>query len=249
MILKILSFLFTWQLFSRIGTIVRTQQMSSILSRLRPTIATRALSDCIAILNAVTHYDVLDAVILNDLLERCASPTNHELSALSHGHLEALSRVLIAAHHCHEPDIVRAAGQAVLSEMKSRLGSIAYRRFFTHFIGVIRNLTALDVYDLEVMQNLFEPKLISFIYGKQLIDVQLHEIDGYNRINLKGIYDGPYLADDHLNRVRLLHTGNTVRPITHLIDAMKVATRRLFTHVCWGCVLPFHSYPGNLKDA
>lgn len=201
-------------------------------------------------MNAVTHYDALDAVILRDLLERCTSPANHELSALSNGHLETLSRVLIAAHHCHEPDIVRAAGQAVLSEMTGRLGSIAYRRFFTHFIGVIRNLTVLDVYDLEVMQNLFNPKLISFMYGKQqLPDMQLHEIDGYNRINLKGIYDGPYLADDHLSKVNLLRTANKVRPLTHLIDAMKAATKRLFTHVCWGYVLPFYLYPGNLKDS
>lgn len=221
------------------------------MSTFRSTIATRSLGDCVTILNAAVQYDLLDAIILNQLLERCTNPANPtELSELSNGNLEMLSRILVSAAHSHQPETVQAAGQALLNELRNRLISIGYRRFFTNFIGAIRNLTLLDVYDLEIMTNLFNPEFLRFVYGKQPPDLQLYEIDGYNRINLKGIYSGPYLSDDYLEKVNLLYTIksgkiNRLAQLVTLIDAMKVAVSQLFEHTWWGYLLPFHLYPGN----
>lgn len=143
--------------------------------------------------------DFDDEVILSTY-KRCLNHPD-EFEDLSMSDLEYLSRILSMSNY-HDQEIVRQVGVLLLQEIKNRLLNVASRGFYEHFGNIVRNLTMIDVYDVELMDNLFRPDYIKCIHkhSKQ-VDMQLYEIDGYNRLNLKDIYNGNTLHDDYLDRL------------------------------------------------
>lgn len=141
--------------------------------------------------------------IIANVFDRCVNHSD-DFRELSMPDLEYLSRVL-SMYTGSDRDRMRQIGQLVLDEIANRLDQVASRGFYVHFTNIVRNLTVIDVYNLELIDNLFRPDYIRFIHknSKQL-DLPLYEIDGYSRINLKHIYAGNRLSDIHLEKLRFL---------------------------------------------
>lgn len=138
-------------------------------------------------------------MILN-VFKRCLNHPD-EFEELSLADLEYLSRILTMSSY-ENVETLRTVGHLILDEIiENRLDQVAARSVYTHFINIVRNLTMIDVYDLELMNNIFRPDYIKFIHkNSKQIDMQMYEIDGYNRLNLKGIYNGNVLEDEYLDR-------------------------------------------------
>lgn len=143
---------------------------------------------------------LFDSKIILHVFHRCL---NHpeEFEELSMHDLEYLSRILSMTNYDNR-EMMRKVGNLLLDEIKNRLEYVASRGIYTNFINIIRNLTMIDVYDLEVMDNIFRMDYIRFIFkSSKQIDMQMYEIDGYNRINLRGIYKGNRLPDIYLEKL------------------------------------------------
>lgn len=151
---------------------------------------------------------LFDDVINSIIFKRCLANPD-DLKELSMQDLEYLSRLISMVIYNNE-NIIQRIGHLLLIEIKTRLDNVAARGFFLNLTNIVRNLTMLNIYDLELLENLFRPDYIKFIYKNcKLIDPQLYEIDGYNRINLKSIYNGNLLPDRYLEK--LCYVVNWVR--------------------------------------
>lgn len=164
--------------------------------------------------------------------------------------LEHLSRILTMSNVDND-EMVTNVGVLVLEEVKNRLESVASRKFFSHFINIIRNLTFIDVYDVDLMENMFSPEYIECMYKKnKQLDKQMYEIDGFNRINLKGIYKGRPLPDEYLvklcfkiewapDRVERYHKSDEFQ------YAIEDAAKNLFKYCKFAHALPHHNHAGK----
>lgn len=237
---------------SKIALLSRTAQISSILAKFRDTISTRSLDECIIIANSAAKIDVFDDEIIHHLLTQCRCQSNGELSGLSLVNLECLSQILSSIPDSNQKDAIRAAGYSLLDELKTRLLSIGSKRAHTYFINAIRNLTLIDVYDTKLMENLFDEDFITSIYGKnQALDSKVYEIDGYNRINLMNVYNGPYLSDNYLDKLcfpSVLSRDKTFKMtiLSKCIYALKDTSAKLYTYSFYRRPLPFYPHHGNL---
>lgn len=143
---------------------------------------------------------MFDNDIIANVFHRCLNHAD-EFSELSMPDLEYLSRVL-STYNQSEKDELQKIGHLVLNEIENRLDQVASRGFYAHFANIVRNLTVINVYNLELMDNILRPDYIRFIHKKsKQLDLPLYEIDGYNRINLKNIYTGNRLSDIHLSKL------------------------------------------------
>lgn len=254
------NFLFVyWQLFyfyvyfqfiAKLAHRSRVAQLSSISTSFRDTIATRSLSECIQIANIGSKILLFDIEIVDHLLIRCRRNANNELNTISLANLEILSHILSSASALCDMTAIHAAGHEVLKEVKARLISVAYKRSHKSFLAIIRNLASIDVYDVELMDNLFQDRFLTFIYGKkQTLDYDLYCIDGYNRINLKHTYRGAVLSDTYLSKIRQMHllTLNKTSTLERMqMTHIKKAVDRFFHHFYFGRVLPFYERAGTI---
>lgn len=194
-------------LFQNISKIYTTKadltKWENIAKTLRSTLANRSLKTCILMANVGISIRLFDNDVIANVFNRCLNYPD-EFDELSMPDLEYLSRVLSTVNHS-DKDELQKVGHLLLNEIVNRLDQVASRGFYAHFTNIIRNLTVIDVYNLELMDNIFRPDYIRFIHknSKQL-DLPLYEIDGYNRINLKNIYTGNRLSDIHLAKLCFL---------------------------------------------
>lgn len=200
------------------------------------------------IANIGSRVNLFDDEIVDHLLIRCRKNANNELSTLSFANLEILSDILSSVASQSDMTAVHAAGCEVLKEVKARLISIANNRAYKHFLAIIRNLTLIDVYDVELMDNLFHDRFLTFMHDKKHIpDLNLYFIDGYNRINLKHIYGGAVLPDKYLSKIIQVHLLSPNKTsVGKWMPRVKKISAGLFQHFYWGYVLPFHLSPGTV---
>lgn len=197
-------FQFFSHIFQNISKIQTTADDSTkwknIAKNLHSTLHHRSLKTCILMANVGLSIRLFDSDIITNVFDRCLNHPD-EFSELSMPDLEYLSRVLSMYNHS-DKDKLHKIGHLLLNEILNRLDQVASRGFYAHFSNIVRNLTVIDVYNLDLMDNIFRPDYIRFIHknSKQL-DLPLYEIDGYNRINLKNIYKGNRLSDIHLAKL------------------------------------------------
>lgn len=163
----------------------------------------RSLRTCILMANVGVPILLFDNEIIQHIFDRCLTNTE-QLSELSMSDLNHLTRILSYSKN-EDNELIKKVGLVLLEELKNRLDLVAQRGSYMNFISIVRNLTTIDVYDLELMDNIFDMDYIKFIYRRnKRLDMQLYEIDGYNRINLKNIYKGNHLSDSYLEKSCIL---------------------------------------------
>lgn len=177
---------------------------------------------------------LFDTDIIANVFDRCLNHPD-EFGELTMPDMEYLSRILSMNNHS-DPDQLQKVGHLLLDEIKNRLGQVTSRRFYAHFINIVRNLTVIDVYNLELMDNIFRPDYIRIIHKncKQL-DFPIYEIDGYNRIDLKNIYKGNRLSEIHLEKLKFLinwvpDKDNRYKKHFEFSFAIENAVQKLFTY-------------------
>lgn len=196
---------------------------------------------------------LFDNEIIWNVFKRCIKHPD-EFNELSMADLEYLSRILSMSNY-EDKNTVQIVGHLLLNEIiNNRLDHVASRTMYTNFINIIRNLTIIDIYNLEIMNNLFRSDYIKFIHKKsKQIDMQMYEIDGYNRINLKGIYNGNMLPDSYLDKLCYLiewvpDRVQRYRKQDQFVYAIEDVVRKLFVYCEFAHVVAHRKHAGNLNE-
>lgn len=229
-------------------SLTRSGRWAKISQNLRASIESRSLKTCILLANVGVPVRHFDKEIISHVFKRCLDHPD-ELQELSMADLEYLSRILCMSNY-ENREMITAVGQNLLAELKSRLENVASRGFYANFINIVRNLTMIDVYDLELMDNIFRSDYIKFIHKQsKQVDMQMYEIDGYNRINLKGIYNGNILPDNYLNKmcflIEWIPDAAKCRKQDAFSYAIKNTVQSLFTHCRYAHAVAHRRHAGN----
>lgn len=229
-------------------SITRSAQWAKISQNLRASIEKRSLKTCILLANVGLPTRYFDKETILHVFNRCSAHPG-ELQELSMADLEYLSRILTMSNFENQ-EIITKVGQNVLNELISRLDNVASRGFYTNFINIVRNLTMIDVYDLELMHNIFRKDFIKFIHKQsKQVDMPMYEIDGYNRINLKGIYKGNVLQPNYLSKMCFLiewvPDKENNKKQDEFSHSIKDAVQKQFTHCQYAHAIPHRRHAGT----
>lgn len=206
---------------------------------------------CILVANVGTPIRLFDNQIMWLVFNRCL---NHpeELQELSMPDLEYLSRILSMSNHENE-ELVKNIGTMVLHEIiNNRLHVVTQRGIFRNFSNIIRNLTMFDVYDLELLDNILSHDYIHLIYKRtRQLDMQIYEIDGYCRINLRGIYKGNLLPKSYVEKLCFLinwapNRAERYKKNDEFSYAIEDAAKKLFTHCRFAHAIPHRRHAGEI---
>lgn len=235
----------------------KSTQVLNITKNLRSSLENRSLKMCILVANVGTPIRLFDNEITSLVFNRCL---NHpeELQELSMQDLEYLSRILSMSNHEND-ELVKKIGTMVLHEIiNNRLNVVMQRGIFRNFSNTIRNLIMFDVYDLELLDNILSHDCIQFIYKRaRQLDMQIYEIDGYCRINLRKVYKGNLLPKSNVEKLCFLINWapdrvKRYRKNDEFSYAIEDAAKKLFTHCQFAHAIPhrrhgeiFTPFPGN----
>lgn len=229
------------------------QQIKDIYEWFRGTIETRSLNECVMFINIGAPIELYDEVILAHTFNQCLNDSD-QISALSMGTLQILSRALCLTEDPQNMEAARLVGYRLLDEIKRRLDQVTSAYFHVSLISIVRNLTRIDVYDVELMQNLFRKDYLQFIYRKsRKLELPLYEIDGYNRINLKHIYRYDFVPDEYLDNMKYLQDFipdrvKRFKKRHRFVYAMEDVIGGLFSQYRYAHVLPFHKHAGKVYE-
>lgn len=221
------------------------------MKNLGKSMENKSLKIGILIANVGLPIRQFDDEMMELVYQRCLEHPD-ELNNLSMPDLEYLSRILSmykSRSHAND-DVIKNVGFLLLEELKDRLDCVAQRGVYQNFVNIIRNLTNINIYDVELIDNLFRPDYIKRIHknSKQL-DMQMYEIDGFTRINLKDIYKGNRLEDAHLQRMCFLidwiPDRNKYKKKSHeFVYTIEDVVRNLFEHCRFVHVIPYRRHAG-----
>lgn len=228
----------------------RSEQWANIMKNLQKSMANKSLKICILIANVGLSIRQFDDAAIELVYNRCLKHSE-ELSNLSMPDLEYLSRILTLyriPNHSNS-DVIKNVGSLLLEEVKTRLDCVAQRGAYENFANIIRNLTNVNIYDLELIDNFLRPDYIRRIHKKsKQLDIQMYEIDGYTRINLKDIYKGNRLDDACLERVCFLidwiPNRNKYKKSHQFMYAIEDVMRKLFAHCQFAHAIPYRRHAG-----
>lgn len=179
------------------------------------------------------------------------STSLHELRM---GAIENISRMLAHSENAELTELRTPVANRILDELKRRSHQFTSRLFYEKMVIIIRNLTMVDAYDIEFMENLFRSDYFEYMHTKNARhQLQLFEIDGYNRINLRQFYHGNYLPDKYLKNVKYLQDfipdrAKRFHKRHQFCYAMEDIISRHFSHYQFAHVLPFCKNAGNLYE-
>lgn len=224
-------------------------RLANILQKYRNTLTSYSLQTCIAIAYAGTPCRIFDDGILFDLLQRCSNHSD-QLEHLSMIDLEYLSRCLCVLHDYQHMELVNSAAGNLLLALQRRLIDVAKRRFFPSFVRIIRNLTLINAYDIELLANIFRPDFIQHLLRTNMLDLRMFELDGYTRINLKNIFRGDFIPEAELKRLKcnIKHIPNRIENHQHehlSFYAMEDAIGGLFDKFHIVQAIPWRPLPGT----
>lgn len=230
----------------------KTTQWLNIVKSLRASLHNRSLKMCILVANVGTSIRLFDNEIVWHVFERCL---NHpeELQELSMPDMEYLSRILSMSNH-GDNELLKRVGTLLLDEIiNNRLETVAQKGIFRNFSNIIRNLTMIDVYNLELLENILSPEYIKLIFknSKQL-EMQMYEIDGYCRINLRDIYKGNLLSKSYLDKLCFLINWipdrvNKYSKSHEFAYSIEDVAKELFTHCQYAHAIPQRRHAGKIS--
>lgn len=229
----------------------KSAQWLNISRKLHESLQDRSLKMCILVANVGSPVRIFDNEIMSHVFNRCI---NHpeELHDLYMPDLEYLSRILSMTNHGNN-ELGKKIGTLILNEIiNNRLDMIAQRGIFRNFSNIIRNLTMIDVYDLELLNNILSPDYIRLIYkrSKQL-DSQIYDIDWYCRINLKNEYKGNLLPQSQVEKLCFLidwipDRVNRHKQIHEFNYAIEDVAEKLFTYSQYAHAIPSRKHAGKI---
>lgn len=231
---------------------VRSEQWSKIMANLKDSLDEKSLKRCISIASVGTTIRAFDDEVNWLLFDQCIKKP-HELKDLSMVDLEYLSRVLSTTNYHDKTEMIENVGTVILNELLCRLNSVALKSTFQNFISIVRNLAIINVYNLELMDNILSPEYLHCMYKKmKKIDLQMYEIDGYCRINLKDTYKGNLLDEAYLKKVCYLITWipdrvNNYRKIDEFTYNIEDVVKKLFTHSQYAHAVPYRKFAGKIE--
>lgn len=218
------------------------------MKQLSTTIANRSFRLCLMTANMGALVRTFDDELISYFFQRCLNRPD-EISQLSMYDLELLSKFIKV--YPKNAEYRTKVGHQLLDELKDRADSVANQTFHVHFIKIIRNLIVRNIYDFELLDNLFRSDYIKLMYRKKKqLDGALYEIDGYTRINLKDIYFGNRLSDDDLDKFK--HFGTYIpdqinkpkRSETYTYKIEEIVGK-LFKHYKYAHAVGHHRAAGN----
>lgn len=228
----------------------KSSQWLNITKNLRKSIQNLSLKTCILVANVGASIRLFDNEITWHVLERCFEHPK-ELRDLSMPDLEYLSRILSLSNQSNK--MVKRVGNLLLDEIiNNRLDVVAQRGVFRNFSNIVRNLTMLDIYDLELLDNILNPEYVKFIYKRsRQLEMPIYEIDGYCRINLRDIYKGHLLPPSYISKLCYLidwvpDRVTKYRKIEEFAYAIEDVAKNLFTYCQYAHAIPHRRHAGEI---
>lgn len=221
-----------------------------MLEDARKSILTRSLDECIYLMRMGAPIELFDEVIMKHTFDLCLSES--EFIALPMATLADLARSLSHFHDQKYAQTKDLVGHRILAEVKNRLHCVTNASFYTMMLHIIQNLIQMDVYDLELMENLFRDEMLQLMHPNDKANTLcLYEIDGYNRINLRHVYRGQHLSQIFLANLKFLTDFIPDRKKRYhkrhrFFYAMEDVVGGWFPQYAYAHALPFYKFPGML---
>lgn len=219
----------------------------------RDTIEMRSLNECILIANLGGSIDLFDEHLLLHMFKMVLNDPA-SLNELPMSRLENISRMLTHCENAKLKELKSRVANRVFDELKNRVDKFTSLFSYEKMVNIIRNLTLVDAYDIEFMENIFRSDYFHFMHkNNKRMQLQLFEIDGYNRINLRHIYHGNYIPNEYFSNVKYLQDFIPDRVKRYhkrhrFCYAMEDIISRLFSHYQFAHVLPFRKNAGNFNE-
>lgn len=230
----------------------KTTQWLNTVKNLRASLQNRSLKMCILVANVGTSIRLFDDETVWHVFERCLNYPE-ELQDLSMPDMEYLSRILYLSNH-GDNELLKKVGTLLLDEIiNNRLEIVAQRGIYRNFSNIIRNLTMIDVYNLELLDNILSPEYIKLIFKKsKQLEMQIYEIDGYCRINLRDIYKGNLLSKSYLDKLCFLiewipNRVNKYAKAHEFAYNIEDVAKKLFTYCQYAHAIPHRRHAGKIS--
>lgn len=160
--------------------------------KLRHTMHNRSLATCIYVAQVGIYQHIGDDEIITYVLHRANASDLHTLSL---NDLERLANIIGNYNITTESATETKVGESILKELRLRLDKVSYPNLHSNFANIMEYLSLKDIYDIELLENILRPDYLKFIYKRNVeVHPALYFLDGFARINLNGIYNGPLLS-------------------------------------------------------
>lgn len=225
-------------------------QLRNIMLNLSSTISERSMPLCVMIATIGSPVRMFDDEIISHLLQRCVNQPN-ALNHLSISILELLSRIIY--YYPKSSDASIQLGHLLLEQIVNRLDQITMHTQYPIFMTIIRNLLAQNIYNVELLENIFRSDFLKMMNNSKQLEKTVYEIDGYAKINLKNIFIGHGLTDDYLQRLKYLveynpDQVNRFRHSERFIYEIENVIKKHFEYYQFAHGVAHHRYPGKLHE-
>lgn len=224
-------------------------QIEAIQTKLFKTISKRSTRECVLIADLGSYVSLSNNEIIEYTLNRCVNEPN-ALETFVASDLERLSRIIGMMNFTSESGIEMAAGKVLLQELRNRIEHIAGYRYHQTFVRIQGNLNQVDIYDVELMENMLRSDYIHFHYARsKQLPIYIYMLDAYARLNLAGIYKGDLLSDVHLKKLGSYLSDYFPNEITnfkrHSLYLIDVANHveKLFQHFTYAHAVSHYRKP------
>lgn len=166
-----------------------------------------SLRTCIILANIGSKLNLYNTKLIEYTLQRCSNEAEHFVD-LRMTDLENLSIIISKFNFTTESRIEINVANLILTELRNRLSEVTNYTHHLHIIKILENLSYINVYDIELIENILNPNYIEFIYGNnKILEQSIRILDGYARINLNEIYTGHLLNDKYLEKSGTFQTN------------------------------------------
>lgn len=171
--------------------------LMNVIQKFGNTIEKRHISTALLILNSGMNMRVCDSESTEKVLRKCIE-TKNSFENMSLNDLVTLSRIIGEMNFQTESKIEESVGHQLLRELRNRIHLAASYNAYQKITKILKNLSMINMYDLELIENFLRPDVIKFIYKRNnILSEELFNLDSFARINLASIYTGPYLDEKY----------------------------------------------------
>lgn len=185
-------------------------------------------------------------------LQRCLNQPEI-FSTLTILEFEQLSEILGLFNFTTKSHIAMSIANGILDQLRNRLSKITYQSFHTHCIQILHYLSLINVYDVDIIDNIFHPDFMFFMHKRnKILDPELLYLDGYARINLNGIYAGHLLDNSYLEKMGEFQTNyvpdreNQLKKTDDFVIEVENTISNLFKYYNYANATPYYKHAGKL---
>lgn len=150
--------------------------------------------------------------ILKDIIDNVDS-----LKKIIMPELVSLSRIIGTMDFTTDLKIEEIVARKILQEAGNRIEQSTTFNGHKNHIQILHNLILRNIYDFELLENVFRPDYIRFIYKKnKILEPEMYKLDAYCRLNLALEYKGELLSDIYIAKMGLFLTNYFPREETSI---------------------------------